>query len=186
MFKRQKIKAEKEKEENTFKQPTVKHTRVIETHLRERTPLEKIMYLFNMKNRRNSVFRMILDLKQRDLENNVFILADCLLNTLINDTKIDKMFYVVLKKLLSCPNSECINDLLIKYLKAQLSFSKEYYTFIDFIMRHYKTCLINHKEEILPYIKSEDVKNKLRALAFSTNISTNDYTNPFYYVRRYQ
>lgn len=182
MFKKQKSKNEITEEQ--FKQPKIKHSREIKTHLKERTAMEKIFYLFNNPAKRKTVFRMILSLPQQELNRNLYMIADLVLNTLIQDKNIDKNFYIVLSKLLKSENSECLNILCSKYLKAQLSFDPTYYTFLEYLIRHFKSIILSEKETIAHHIENKKMKERVLNIEESSKIISQDYQTMFYFLRQ--
>lgn len=172
-----------EEKEEPFKQPRIKHSREIKTHLRERTVVEKIFYLFTNPSKRKTVFRMILAMPQADLNRNIFMISDQVLNTLIQDKNIEKNFYSVITRILKCENSSCLNALCVKYLKAQLSFDPKYLTFFEYLIRHFKSAIISQKQQIANSIEDKIVRDRLLALDDSIKVVPKAINVPFYFLR---
>lgn len=179
-----KRKSKEEEIDNKFKEPKIKHSREIKTHLRERTEVEKIFYLINNPIKRKTVFRMILALPQSEVNKNLYMIADMVLNTLIQDKNIDNTFYSVLSRLFKSENSQCLNSMCSKYLKAQLSFDPNYYTFLEYLIRHFKSTIANDKESIANYIEDKKLKERVLSVENNTKIVSLDYKNSFYYLRQ--
>lgn len=181
MFKFKKSK-EPEKEE-PFKQPKIKHSREIKTHLKERTIVEKIFYLFTNPSKRRTVFKMILAMPVGDLNRNIYMISDQVLNTLIQDKNIEKNLYSVLTRIFKCEKAACLNSLCTKYLKAQLSFDPKYLTFLEFLIRHFKNAIIEEKQQIALYIEDASVKKRLLSIEESKKIAPQNAADTFYYLR---
>lgn len=178
MFKRT-----KQANEDVFKEPRLRATREIKTHLREKTDVEKIFHLFSIPNKRRTAFRMILNLKQSELEKNAYMLAENLLRTLITDKCIDKLLYMALSRISRSKNTQSMRKLCIDHLKAQMSCDRSYSTFLAFLIRYFKSAVANNKVEIAEFVCDESLKSKVLSLHEkmpSTRISFND---AFYYIR---
>lgn len=182
MFKKQRN--PKEEQENVFKQPRIKHSREIKTHLRERTPVERIFYLLKNQSRRETAFRMILALPPAELNRNIFMIADQVLNTLITDKRIEKSFFTVLTRLLKCEKAACLGSLCARYLQAQLSTDPEYLAFLEFLVRHFKSAIVGEKDEIARHIADPGTRNRVLSMAETTKAPTMDCGVPFYFIRR--
>jgi len=179
MFKRVK----QTKNDEVFKQPSVKHSMEIKTHLREKTDIEKIYHMFSIPSKRKSVFRMILSLPQPELDRNLYMLTEQLLKTLVMDINIDRLLYSALSRLFKSKNSTAVEGLCVGYLKAQMSYDKYYYTFIEFIIRHFKTAIVRSKQEIAQFVVDAGLKKRILALEEKARFDKVKYEEPFYYVR---
>lgn len=170
-------------DENQFKKPTVKKVKEIKTHLKEKNEIEKIFYCCSIQNKRKTVFRMILNLSNDELDKNSYMLMEKLLNIFVADSSIDKLFYVVFSKLLKIKNTSSIKKLCIDHLKAQLSCDKNYHTFLEFLIRHFKNVIVENKNEILNYITDDDIKQKVLKLQVDNKILRINSTDLFTFIR---
>ncbi|ELA40851.1 uncharacterized protein VICG_02111 [Vittaforma corneae ATCC 50505] len=178
MFKRA-----KQVDENVFKQPRLKATHEVKTHLRERTETEKIYHLFSAPNKRKTVFRMILSLKQSELEKNVYMLAENLLGTLIADKSIDRLFYMAFSRLLKTGSTSSMKKLCADHLKAQMCSDRSYSTFLEFLMRHFKSAIADNKNEIAEFVDDKSLKSKVLSLKEKTPSTRVSFNEAFYYTR---
>lgn len=177
------FKKKQPKEEPVFKRPKIKESREIKTHTRARTDMEKIYSMFSIPNKRKTVFRMILSLPQTELDKNIYMLAEQLLKTLVSDRNIDKLLYSAFSRLIKSRNSMAIEKLSIGYLKAQMSYDKNYTTFLEFLIRHFKGAVVRSKTEIADFIEDTSFKTRILALEEKRSVEKIKYSDRFYYLR---
>lgn len=189
MFKRQSKKEEKPEKPVKFKEPQIKASREIKTHLKERTEIEKIFYVLTTQKRRTA-FRQILDLPTSEIQKNVYMLLETLLKTLISDRSIDKLFYACISKILKAYTSNhiinaesSINKLIIHHLMAQLVCDCEYLDFLEFLVRHFKDMLVDSKDEIAVALKDENMKKRILSLKNESRCTKINATEQFYFTR---
>lgn len=171
------------KNDNTFKQPKIQATKEIKTHLRERTTTEKLLYLFTLPNKQKTTYRMILTMPQNELEKSIYIITEKLLNTLITDKKIDKTFYSALSRIFKISKADALKKLCVDYLRAQMSYDKQYTTFLEFLLRHFKDAIVEHKEEIASFLEDKELKIRILALKRAESIPSINYNEPYYLLR---
>lgn len=176
-------KTKRPEREEAFKKPKLRETREIKTHLKERTPIERIFYLFPIQNKRKAVFRMILGLEQSELDKNVYMLAESLLQTLLIDEGIEKLFYAAFGRIIRSTHSQALNELCYSYVKAQMSYDRGYTTFLEFLIRHFRTALAGHEAELGELVIDEALKHKLLSLRPKDAFQKLSCNELFYYTR---
>ncbi|KAM0680942.1 hypothetical protein GINT2_000746 [Glugoides intestinalis] len=171
------------KNENTFKQPKIQATKEIKTHLRERTTTEKLLYLFTVPNKQKTIYRMVLTMPHSDLEKSIYIITEKLLSTLITDKRIDKTFYSALSRIFKISKADVLKKLCVDYLRAQMSYDKQYTTFLEFLLRHFKDAIVEHREEIASFVDDKELKARILALKRTESVQSINYKEPYYLLR---
>lgn len=182
MFKRTKANKSEDRE-SVFLKPKVKPSREIKTHLKERTPIERIFYTFNHHLKRKTVFRMILGLPQQELDRNLYMISDMMLKTMLEDRIIDRMFFVVFNRLIQSRKAYAIKDLCIDYLKAQLSSDRQYLDFAEFLIRHFKDAIVGRREEVLSVVEDINLKKVISNLKWRRPCTMVPAENLIYFIR---
>lgn len=192
MFKKLTKKSKKEEKPERivkFKEPQIKASREIKTHIKERTEIEKIFYVLTTQKRRTA-FRQIIELPTSEVQKNVYMLLEALLKTLIADRSIDKLFYTCFAKIIrihtsnhDIRNESNIKKLIVDYLIAQLVCDCEYLDFLEFLMRHFKDIVIDSKNKITDILKDEKMKKRISSLKTEPNHPRIKSTEAFYFTR---
>jgi len=169
--------------ETSFEKPVVKQSREIKTHLREKTNIEKIFCAASLHSNRRSMFRMIIGLPQKELENNIYLLADIMLKTIIEDSTIDRMFYKAFAKIIEAEKAYSIQNLCVDYLKAQLSFDGKYLSLAEVLIRHFKGTIIERRAELLEIIENSALKQKIIGLKSNKARQIFDSADSIYFIR---
>ncbi|KAI5149226.1 hypothetical protein ENBRE01_0776 [Enteropsectra breve] len=177
MFKRLKI-AKKEEKENTFKSPKIKKINIAVGHEKENSTMEKVFALASIPMKRATLFRFILQISNEEIEKNIYMIAEVVLNTLLEDINIHKNFYAILRRLIASPSSGCLEELFAKYLIAQLRIDKNYLSFAEWLFRNASNTFRRRKQEIegaLPPSLADAVRNlkckrKEKTFAFGTTL----------------
>lgn len=182
MFKKAKARKSEDRE-NVFQKPKVKASREIRTHAKERAPIEKIFYTFNLRLKRKTVFRMILDLPQRELDRNLYMISDMMLKTILEDRVVDRLFFAAFSRLVKSRKAYAIKNLCIDYLKAQLNFDKRYLDLAEFLVRHFKDAIVDRREEILGVVEDAGLKKTILSLKYHSPGVTLAVKQPIYFTR---
>lgn len=164
MFKKTKIPEKDEEKQTRFQEPKIKRSREIKTHLRQKTEAEKIFLGFKMNLSRKTIYRMILKLKDKDFDNNIYMITDALLSTFLADKSIDKMFYRVFGRIVESRKAYAIKTLCMDYLIAQLQIDQRYISLATFLIRHFKDMFLMKRNELLDVVNDDKLKQTIRNL----------------------
>lgn len=164
MFRKMTNKKNEDEDNPKFQAPRIGKTTEIRTHLKEKTSIEKIFQGFKIKLKRKTVFRLILNLPQIDLDRNIYMIADNMLQAFLSDNIIDSLFYKAFSRLTKSEKSFCIKDLCFNYLLAQLQMDKKYLNLTHFLIRHFKDVFIERRNEIVKILDDYDLKKVILAL----------------------
>lgn len=154
MFKRFKA-LEAEAKAVKFASPKIRKIHEISTHDKVHDCTEQILSIANLPQKRTTFFRKIIQIPATELDRSIYLIATALLNTLMVDSAIDKLFYTALGRILRSDRSEVVRPLCAEYLVAQLSTSKDYTTFIEFLLRHHSEVISPRKLDILSLVASQ-------------------------------
>lgn len=184
MFKKFKI-AKAENKAKTFFAPQIKKTQVFNSYKQELFGVQKILMLSRFPQKRNTLYRLIIDMSMIDIDKNIYILADVLLSCLLKDEKIDKSFYTTFNKIIKSKKKNCIKDICYNYLITQLLICKEYTDFLEYIMKNFVQVIYSKEEAIIKVIDKVSVIERIKNLKnkHKTKYKIYEYNEPIYYLR---
>ncbi len=182
MFKRFK-KAKADEKIHSFVRPDIKNVFVQKTHISELSEINKIIALSRVPHKSKTLLRTVLKLDKLVLDKNVFIIANIVLNLLLESERPCKLFYLVLDRLCSSKNSCSIKKICADYLLAQLLSSRTYTTFLEYILRHFSESIQGREIDIIKCIDNPTLKSRVQNLMKKNSKTTYHFKDQIYYLR---
>lgn len=175
MFKRAK--------EEVFQKPRVKTAREIRTHLRERTPVERVLYMLGHHLRRKTALRMVLSLPQHEIDKNIYMISEMMLRAVVDEGVVDGMFFAAFCRLVQSRKAGAIKDLCMDYLKAQLNIDRQYLGLARFLVRHFKDAVVSRRDEILDIVEDPGLREVISHLEVQRPAVALTARDPIYFIR---
>lgn len=182
MFKRFRT-AKEEAKRSKFKEPKVRKCKEVHTHTKEHTQIDKIFLLASLPKKRKTMYRMVMELPPPELDRNIYILANVLLNALLEDSAIDKLFYSALGRLLRSPKAHAIKGICIDYLIAQLSIDRKYLSYAEYLIRNHSNVIADRKNEVAQHTLDEGLKRRVLSLREPKGTKLFDAADCIYFTR---
>ncbi|KAI5173336.1 hypothetical protein PAEPH01_1902 [Pancytospora epiphaga] len=184
MFKKQRI-AKEEAKEAKFKEPTVKRCKKKDTHTGEHSDITRITLLSRIPARRKTFYRSIVELTEKSLDQNIYIICGLLFQTMLDDRNIEKLFYTALGRILRSSSSESVNSLCVDYLIAQLAMDRAYTTLLEYFLRHCSGALVPRKTALMELVDDPRLQRSLQKLTPPEVRCKLLHTDSIYYVRQF-